>query len=454
MLRTTREPAARLLESAGEADALRARHAQWCAGLGVDSPFPTYHPTLVQEAANIRAALTWTVQREQVDTNAALSLANAMHHAWATNRANAEALTCYEQVLGLGGGQPGLRALALCHAGVHARRLGQVAAAVSFVEQAREIATQIDDPTMQRLCVAVEADLDLDRGDLESAQRLLEQLMWLNCDNCCKTAIAASLAMVYVEQADTERAADLVAPWLGSLEDPACAAERASLLRVEAAIAAAQDSFSRAEWSLSQAVEAALAVGDSSEALLALRAQTDLARRRGLGATARRTARKALAIAPSLDGALARIRLLETCALALGGPAGAPLAHFAGHQRRQLGFAYWPSERASLAIFDISHPQLAPNSIQAALDSASELLGPEQRGEDLANGLTASLTPREREVARLLAAGSNTRQIADALVISGATARAHLEHIRTKLGVATRGDVAARLAFESPLSTS
>ncbi len=98
------------------------------------------------------------------------------------------------------------------------------------------------------------------------------------------------------------------------------------------------------------------------------------------------------------------------------------------------------------------HP-VAPGSMQAGLDAAAELLGPEQPGDDLADELPTILTPREREVARLLVAGSTTRQIADALVISGATARAHLEHIRTKLGAATRRDVAARLVFESTLST-
>ena len=40
------------------------------------------------------------------------------------------------------------------------------------------------------------------------------------------------------------------------------------------------------------------------------------------------------------------------------------------------------------------------------------------------------LTPREREVAELVAAGLSNRQIAERLVISERTAEAHLEHIR------------------------
>jgi DNA-binding CsgD family transcriptional regulator/sugar lactone lactonase YvrE len=53
------------------------------------------------------------------------------------------------------------------------------------------------------------------------------------------------------------------------------------------------------------------------------------------------------------------------------------------------------------------------------------------------------LTPREREVAELVAAGLSNRQIAEQLVISERTAEAHVEHIRTKLECRSRAQVAA-----------
>ena len=52
------------------------------------------------------------------------------------------------------------------------------------------------------------------------------------------------------------------------------------------------------------------------------------------------------------------------------------------------------------------------------------------------------LTPRETEVAALLAHGLSNRQIAVELVISTATARVHVDHIMAKLGVHSRGQVA------------
>ena len=54
------------------------------------------------------------------------------------------------------------------------------------------------------------------------------------------------------------------------------------------------------------------------------------------------------------------------------------------------------------------------------------------------------LTPREREVARLAAAGLTNCQIAAALVITEKTAANHLQHVLDKLDVRTRTQLAAR----------
>jgi len=56
------------------------------------------------------------------------------------------------------------------------------------------------------------------------------------------------------------------------------------------------------------------------------------------------------------------------------------------------------------------------------------------------------LTPREREVLRLLAQGRTNRQIGQCLGISPGTAKNHVERILTKLGVSDRTQAAARAA--------
>ena len=60
------------------------------------------------------------------------------------------------------------------------------------------------------------------------------------------------------------------------------------------------------------------------------------------------------------------------------------------------------------------------------------------------------LTPREMQVARLVAGGRGNREIAAELVISQRTAGNHVEHILTKLGFTSRAQVAAWAAASQP----
>jgi DNA-binding NarL/FixJ family response regulator len=53
------------------------------------------------------------------------------------------------------------------------------------------------------------------------------------------------------------------------------------------------------------------------------------------------------------------------------------------------------------------------------------------------------LSPRERQVARLIARGYSDRQIAQELVITEGTAGVHVSHILNKLGFHTRAEIAS-----------
>ena len=59
------------------------------------------------------------------------------------------------------------------------------------------------------------------------------------------------------------------------------------------------------------------------------------------------------------------------------------------------------------------------------------------------------LTPREHEVAALLAQGRTNRDIAEVLVISERTAAVHVEHILSKLQLHSRWQVAEWLGGEA-----
>ncbi|MDT3400695.1 response regulator transcription factor, partial [Streptomyces sp. B1866] len=67
--------------------------------------------------------------------------------------------------------------------------------------------------------------------------------------------------------------------------------------------------------------------------------------------------------------------------------------------------------------------------------------GPAATAEDPAAAL--GLTPRERDVLRLVAAGLSNRQIAGELFISPKTASVHVSNILAKLEVSGRGEAAA-----------
>ena len=66
---------------------------------------------------------------------------------------------------------------------------------------------------------------------------------------------------------------------------------------------------------------------------------------------------------------------------------------------------------------------------------------------------SGQLTPRQREVAVLVAQGLTNRQIGERLVVTEAAAAKHVEHILNKLGVGTRAQIAAWTAERGLVTT-
>lgn len=65
------------------------------------------------------------------------------------------------------------------------------------------------------------------------------------------------------------------------------------------------------------------------------------------------------------------------------------------------------------------------------------------------SGTSGELTPRERQIAELVATGATNKDIAGTLVISKRTAETHVEHILTKLGFTNRGQISAWVTEQS-----
>jgi DNA-binding CsgD family transcriptional regulator len=83
-------------------------------------------------------------------------------------------------------------------------------------------------------------------------------------------------------------------------------------------------------------------------------------------------------------------------------------------------------------------------TIEQALDDAAGATAPAVVAHSPSPDRSAAgLTPREREVLRLLVEGRTDRQIAEALFISPRTAQGHVARIFGKLGVGTRAAAVA-----------
>ena len=95
--------------------------------------------------------------------------------------------------------------------------------------------------------------------------------------------------------------------------------------------------------------------------------------------------------------------------------------------------------RAALELFE--HLGATPWVERAS----AELAATGERVHRRADGPITALTERELQIGLLLADGMTTRQVAAALFVSPKTVEYHLRHVYTKLGIASRAELAAAL---------
>jgi predicted ATPase/DNA-binding SARP family transcriptional activator len=177
MLETIRELASELLESAGEADAVRARHAARmlaiaeAAHLSEDDDEPYDQPAALVERDDLRIALDWAAERDVI---LGLELASALENFWGAN-APVEGMRRLGQLLDRGIDIPPLlraRALRNLAGAAHQERAWDVADPA--YEESLVICTELGDDRGAALILTRLAYRARENGEPDRARALID----------------------------------------------------------------------------------------------------------------------------------------------------------------------------------------------------------------------------------------------------------------------------------------
>ena len=442
MLETVREFGLELLEASGEASAVRAAHAADVVTMAEDLSEQVWIPgneqvlaRLDAEHDNVRAALSWA---EAAGASAlGLRLARAMINYWVVRGHYREGRGWLERALGWDRPIPSPeRVRALVGVGWLATLQGEYELADAALNEALRISRTVDAGLMGATVLHGLALLNLHRGHYDEAASWMEQALAL-----------------YRELESTVVAG------------PQYVSSAYALL---GRIAQARGDAAAAEAYLEEGLQGLRAQGFTWRIADTIRSLGDLARDRG-----------------DLDEAMVRYvesvnlaqehgdRLFLTAALE--GVASIAAAHgdaeraarlygAAAATREQLGASIEPWERpAHERGIARARGALPPETFAAVWAAGEALLLSDVIAEALAiappatpseaaeAGILAALTPREREVLRLVVAGKSDREIGAGLFISPRTVGGHVTNLLAKLGVDSRtaaASLAVRQGFD------
>ncbi len=474
MLETIREYAFDRLLASGERPRLERRRALFLAAQCEEAEVQLFTPhqqawldRLERDLDNIRAALEWTLS-EEGDTKLGLRLAGALWPFWfwrghvTEGRAWLRKLVDAPEMSGIASA---VRAKALFTAGFLASFQADYATARGLLVAALALQREAGDQAGSALCLMMLARVHRERGEPGRARACAEQGIRLAEASGQRTIVALltiTLADAYFDGGDLATARELyersLALWrelgakqgieysLGALgevqrADGRPAAARA-LFEESLMLRRALGDRPNIAIVLGQLGVVALDLGDLAEARARFVESLSLARDIG-GLRAIALALEGLAAVAVAEGRGARaVRLAgaaEAVRTATGtrAPAGwqADLARRLGSARHAVGRDSWTTAWLSgqgLTLDRAIAFALADAEAHRALGAVSPSHG-------------SQLSEREREVARLVAKGLTSREMAVRLTVTERTVNTHLERIREKLGVRSRAQITAWL---------
>ena len=438
-LESLREYATEKLRDAGEDASLRRRHRDWFLELAeraepaLDGPDSArWFGRLERERENLRAALGWCIEHDEVEPG--LRLGGALTRFWEVRGPYREVRGVLADLLASPAAHEpaaliqAARAKALVAAAWLAMRQDNMDMAETQCREALEISRRLGDRRGQAIATFSIGHIARVRGNYPVAQRLfaesapvfegLREEAWL-------TRVHLDLGVAAYFQGDLATAREQYEAALALSERRGDQLEIVAALNELGEVALLQGEHEQARSRLGASLELAGKIDDHERIAMTLAAFAGLAAAQSQPERALRL----VAAATALNEATGQRNSPAWHAL---------VERWIEPARQDLG------AEASAAALAAGRAMALEESVAYALATDRSGGEPEGRAATGASGRAADpLTAREREVAALVARGFSNRQIAEALVIGVRTAESHVAHIMDKLGLSSRAQVAA-----------
>jgi predicted ATPase/DNA-binding CsgD family transcriptional regulator len=462
MLDTLRGYAREHLEASGEADALRRRHAERYLALA-EAAAPRLHgprqeewlARLEAEHDNLRQALRYAIEGGAAETG--LRLVEALWWFWLVRGRLTEGRAHLARLLAMpSAADPAeLRAKALYAAGTLALYQSDYDAARARFAESVALRRSLGDSAglagaLMSLGAAAsqQGDLAAARGHFEEALSLQRALG----DGLGTVQAIQNLANLLHESADLAGARRLCEEGIVLARELGWDRGLAVALHNLGNVAQDQSDLAAAGGCYEESLAVKRRLGDRRSMVVTLVNLATVRSAEGDGRQGHRLLTEALQIERSLGdkagvafvlerfaaeaagrGRHARALRLAGAAAALREEVDAPLA-----QPIRLEARLAPARRA---LGDAAEAEWSAGRAMGVEAAAAEALADEPTPSQPA-AADSPLSPREREVAGLVARGLTNRQIAERLVIAERTADGHVASILNKLGLSTRSQVA------------
>jgi predicted ATPase/DNA-binding SARP family transcriptional activator/DNA-binding CsgD family transcriptional regulator len=429
LLEPVRQYAREKLQKSKESKAVQLRHACWCLELveeamgGLRGPEQASWVGLMQEEhANAQAALAWSLESEP---ETALRLAATLGYFWYRYGHIIEGRHWLETVLAqTGSTETATRAKTLRLAGVLSEESGLYKRAEKLHEQGLALYRRLGNREGIAASLTSLGALAYAVGDLERAMLLTQESLVLKRELGDERALMSSRNNLGEMMQKAGELAKAQALFEENLESEEILGDEwgTSVSRLNLGILAiAQGDPARSEMLLLEALRAFVRLGDEDATTECL---------------------DSLAGAVGARGEWVRAATLFGAAEAAREELGTPIrpVDLDRYERFVTASQRIPGEKAWASAWSAGRDLSLRQATEYALSPEST---PPSTSDVATSERSSSLTPRELEVANLIARGLTNRRISEELTISERTAATHVGRILKKLGFGSRSQLAA-----------